>query len=107
MSSESKNLGTRVSDQNLDILITALDAYAHQGVYDPWYLSNGDVVQPLDVLKELRAAREQYPDLKPPLPCPEVCVECGRPATKQAPNTEAGGFGEWLCAVHFSGKGWD
>ena len=72
---------TRVSDEHLDVLIRGLEAYAKEGVYDPWYLAGGAVVQPLDVLRELRAAREQYPDLRPPQPhcraceCPEGYVE--------------------------------
>jgi hypothetical protein len=47
----------KVSDQQLALLIESLEAYAKDGVFDPWVLSNGEIIQPLDVLKELAAER--------------------------------------------------
>lgn len=45
------------SDKDLDLLIAGLRQYARAGVRDPWLLSDGRVIEPLDVLCELRALR--------------------------------------------------
>jgi len=49
---------SRVSDENLSILIEGLKEYKEQGVIDPWILGNGETVQPLDVLIELQQCRD-------------------------------------------------
>lgn len=46
-----------MTNELLDLLIQSLQEYADSGVYDPWFLSDGSTVQPLDVLKELRVYR--------------------------------------------------
>lgn len=48
---------TRVSDEDLDILIESLQEFADKNVYDPWLLSDGRIIQPLDILKELKELR--------------------------------------------------
>lgn len=48
---------TKVSDENLDILIAGLTDYRLEGIVDPWVLSNGMVIDPLDVLTELKELR--------------------------------------------------
>lgn len=48
----------KVSDENLEILIEGLEEYKSQGVFDPWVLDDGSVIEPLHVLKELRDLRE-------------------------------------------------
>ena len=52
----------RISNEELDILIESLMVYKAQGVNDPWLLSDGTVIEPLDVLWELRAFRNLYPN---------------------------------------------
>lgn len=56
---------SRVSNENLEILIEGLEEYKKAGVKDDWVLSDGVTVEPLSVLqelKELRDARFQYDD---------------------------------------------
>lgn len=59
----------KISEEHLDILIAGLQEYADKGVYDPWVLEvegKKVIIQPLDVLKELKVAREKawmYDDL--------------------------------------------
>lgn len=47
-----------VSDEHLEALINGLTAYKKDGVVDPWVLSDGTIIEPLDILKELRVWRE-------------------------------------------------
>lgn len=54
MSSRSKR---RVSDEKLDVLISGLQKFKARGVVDPWVLSDGTVVEPLDILIELKELR--------------------------------------------------
>ena len=51
----------RISNDQLDTLIESLTVYQRQGVIDPWVLSDGSIIEPLDVLWELRAFRNLYP----------------------------------------------
>ena len=59
----------KISEEHLDILIAGLQEYADNGVFDPWVLDikgKQVIIQPLDVLKELKEAREKawmYDDL--------------------------------------------
>lgn len=48
----------KVSDENLEILIEGLEEYKAKGVFDPWVLEDGTIIEPLDVLKELQDLRE-------------------------------------------------
>ena len=59
MKNEKQGETKRISDENLTILIDGLQEYKDKGVVDPWVLSDGSIVEPLDVLKELREAREK------------------------------------------------
>lgn len=54
----------KVSNENLDILIEGLQQYKDEGTIDPWVLDNGTIIEPLDILKELRAYRIIYPAKK-------------------------------------------
>lgn len=47
----------RVSDEHLRILIESLTEYKLKGVVDPWVLSDGTIIEPLDVLIELQERR--------------------------------------------------
>lgn len=47
----------RVSDEKLGILIGGLQKFKARGVVDPWILSDGTVIEPLDILIELREYR--------------------------------------------------
>lgn len=49
---------SKVSDRNLTLLILGLRAYKEAGVIDPWVLSDGTVIEPLDILVELRSFRQ-------------------------------------------------
>lgn len=40
----------KVSDENLQILIDGLQEYKDKGTIDPWILSDGTIIEPLDVL---------------------------------------------------------
>ena len=42
-----------ISNEDLEILIAGLEEYKKSGVHDPWVLSDGREIEPLDVLKEL------------------------------------------------------
>lgn len=46
----------------LDVLIQSLQEYKDRGVTDPWVLSDGSTVEPLDVLIEYRNLRESKED---------------------------------------------
>jgi hypothetical protein len=46
----------RINEETLALLITALEEYKDDGVYDPWVLSDGRHIQPLDALYDLRDA---------------------------------------------------
>ena len=48
----------KISDETLAILINGLQEYKNDGVIDPWVLSNGAIIEPLEILKELRGYRE-------------------------------------------------
>ena len=50
-------MSDRISDADLEVLIVSLQAYKRTGVIDPWVYSDGHVVDPLDVLLELRDLR--------------------------------------------------
>lgn len=47
----------KVHDADLATLIAGLQAYKDKGVSDPWVLSNGTEIEPLDVLRELQDLR--------------------------------------------------
>lgn len=49
----------KVSDQALATLIASLEQYKAEGVIDPWLLSDGTVIEPLDVLTDLRHQRSK------------------------------------------------
>lgn len=63
MTSDSNNLATlrsrtsKISDKILSDLIYALKGYKANGIYDPWLMSDGTIVEPLDVLIELQEFR--------------------------------------------------
>lgn len=46
-----------VTDEMLNTLIKGLEEYKEKGVIDPWLLEDGSIIEPLDVLKELRELR--------------------------------------------------
>lgn len=46
-----------MSDEKLDVLISGLQKFKARGVVDPWVLSDGTVVEPLDILIELKELR--------------------------------------------------
>lgn len=46
-----------IASEDLDALIEGLQQYKDQGVVDPWLLSDGTIIEPLDVLIELQALR--------------------------------------------------
>ena len=48
-----------ISDEHLNILIDGLQAYKDDGVVDPWVLSDGTRIEPLEVLKELKQLRQK------------------------------------------------
>lgn len=43
----------KTSDATLETLIAGLEEYKNAGVVDPWILSDGTKVEPLEILKEL------------------------------------------------------
>ena len=47
----------KVSNEILIGLIESLQEYKDKGVVDPWVLSDGSIIEPLDVLIELRELR--------------------------------------------------
>lgn len=47
-----------VSNEVLDTLIVSLDQYKKAGIIDPWVFEDGSIVEPLDVLRELKELRE-------------------------------------------------
>jgi len=48
-----------ISQENLDVLIAGLEECKAKGISDPWLLSDGTTIEPLDVLKELDELRQQ------------------------------------------------
>ncbi len=46
-----------ITDKQLYDLIIGLEKYKENGVVDPWILGDGTLIEPLDVLKELRELR--------------------------------------------------
>ena len=52
-----------ISDKDLDALIEGLTEYRDKGVRDPWVLSDGTIIEPLDVIKELKELRSNINDL--------------------------------------------
>lgn len=50
----------KISNKNLEILIAGLSQYRKDGVNDPWIISDGTMIQPLDVLIELRELRKKH-----------------------------------------------
>jgi len=56
-----KNFGFKSSltDENLQILIDGLTLYKANGVVDPWVLKDGTIIEPLDVLLELKQLRKK------------------------------------------------
>ena len=57
-----------IRDKDLNNLIRGLKGYKEKGVIDPWLMSDGTTIEPLDVLRELRVIREmakpRHPDGK-------------------------------------------
>ena len=51
---------SKIKIEDLDILIESLNEYKKSGVVDPWVLSDDTIIQPLDVLIELRELRNKY-----------------------------------------------
>ena len=49
----------KIKDKDLNDLIEGLTEYRDNGVVDPWVLSDGTIIQPLDVLIELKKLREE------------------------------------------------
>ena len=49
----------KITDEKLDVLIAGLQQYKDKGVIDPWVLDDGTQIEPLDVLVELKEAREK------------------------------------------------
>lgn len=47
-----------ISDENLNTLIAGLQDYKDKGVVDPWVLEDGQVIEPLEALIELRDLRK-------------------------------------------------
>lgn len=78
---------TKITDENLQILIEGLTEYKDDGIENPWVLSNGEVIEPLDVLFELEKLRgKQYPTHQPN----------GQPVT-EAGITFSDYSGHWFC----------
>lgn len=48
----------KIDDKALDDLIYGLKGYKANGIVDPWVLSDGTIIEPLDVLIELRELRK-------------------------------------------------
>jgi len=46
-----------ISSSDLNVLIRSLQEYKAQGVSDPWVLSDGTKIEPLDALLELKELR--------------------------------------------------
>jgi hypothetical protein len=53
-----KIMTTKISDESLKILIEGLETYKANGTIDPWVLSDGTLIEPLDALKELQEWRK-------------------------------------------------
>lgn len=49
----------KVSDKNLAILIEGLQEYKKDGVIDPWVLGDGTIIEPLNILIELKELRRK------------------------------------------------
>jgi hypothetical protein len=52
-----------IKDADLDALIEGLFYYKEKGVDDPWILEDGTVIEPLDILVELRDLRKRGGDI--------------------------------------------
>ena len=48
----------KVSDANLKVLINGLQAYKDNGIVDPWIMSDGTIIDPLEILLELKELRK-------------------------------------------------
>ncbi len=48
-----------IAQENLDALIASLEEYKKSGVRDPWLMSDGTEIEPLDALRELRELRAE------------------------------------------------
>ena len=49
----------KITDENLQIIIEGLEDYKDDGIIDPWVLDNGEIIEPLDVLLELKELRDK------------------------------------------------
>ena len=49
----------RVSNKKLHILLEGLQQHKDAGIKDPWVLSDGTKIEPLDVLKDLYDERQK------------------------------------------------
>lgn len=72
----------KVSDKVLDILINGLASYKAAGIVDPWVLDNGKIVEPLDVLKELKELRAHNHSRQRPQPEKQQ-TDTGKPKNKK------------------------
>lgn len=50
-----------ISQEHLAVLIQSLEDYKGKGIIDPWVLNDGTIIEPLDVLKELKLRRSDIP----------------------------------------------
>ncbi len=48
----------RVTDEELNNLIVSLKICKDNGVVDPWLMSDGSIIEPLDILLELKELRK-------------------------------------------------
>ena len=55
----------KISDKVLADLIYALKGYKANGINDPWLLSDGSIVEPLDTLVELQQLRKRIKNARP------------------------------------------
>jgi hypothetical protein len=54
----------KIKQETLELLIQELRRYKDDGVSDPWLLSDGTLVEPLDALQDLFDARETLGDIQ-------------------------------------------
>ena len=47
-------MSTKITDKDLETLVDGLQEYENRGVFDPWVLEDGTIIEPLDVLIELQ-----------------------------------------------------
>lgn len=50
----------RITNTDLNALIEGLAEYKDHGVIDPWILSDGTTIEPLDILVELKELRGEH-----------------------------------------------